>query len=218
MATGNVPAMSTLPKSLLWVRTDTSGMEHTLLDDRRGLCARGTALAAVPVPYTCRYELLTDEAWASVRLEVTVEGTGWLRQARLERAAGRWRITTAEQGDLDAALTAAGLPLAGLPGIDDPDRLGDAEDVDLGGSPLTNTLPVRRLGLQDADPDTTRQLNVVWLLVPSLTVVPAEQTYTVLEGGNVRYSSEGFSAELQLDAEGYVLNYPGLAERVGAAA
>jgi hypothetical protein len=210
--------MSTLPKSLLWLRTDTSGIEHVLLDDERGLCARGTAQAAVPVPYTCRYELFTDEAWAAVRLDVTVEGGGWLRRARLERAAGRWRVTTAEQGDLDAALTAAGLPLAGLPGIEDPDRLADATDIDLGASPLTNTLPVRRLGLQDADPGTTHQLTVAWVLVPSLTVVPAEQAYTVLEGGNVHYASEGFSADLLLDAEGYVLNYPGLAERVGAAA
>lgn len=207
--------MPTLPKSLLWVRTDTPGVEHTLLDDARGLCARGTAQAAVPVPYTCRYELLTDETWASVRLEVTVEGAGWLRHSLLERAAGRWRVTTAEQGDLDRALTAAGLPTAGLPGTEDPDRLGDAVDIDLGGSPLTNTLPVRRLGLQDAEPGATHRLDVVWVLVPSLVVVPAEQTYTVLEGGNVRYASEGFSADLQLDAEGYVLRYPGLADRAG---
>ncbi|HEX6969030.1 MAG TPA: putative glycolipid-binding domain-containing protein [Micromonosporaceae bacterium] len=204
--------MSTLPKSLLWVRIDTAGVEHTLLDDRRGLYARGTAQAATPVPYTCRYELRTDDTWGSVQLDVTVEGAGWLRMVRLERAAG-WRVTTSEQGDLDAALAEVGLPAAGLPGIDDPTRLGDAMDVDLGSSPLTNTLPVRRLGLQDAEPGTTRQLDVVWVLVPSLTVVPASQSYTTLEGGNVRYASEGFSADLQLDADGYVIKYPGLAER-----
>ena len=54
------------------------------------------------------------------------------------------------------------------------------------------------------------------MLVPSLLVVPAEQTYTVLEGGNVRFDSEGFTAELQLDADGYVISYPGLAERADA--
>lgn len=202
-----------MPKSLLWVRSDTPGIDHALVDDHHGFSARGTAQAALPVPYTCRYELVTDDSWAATCLEVNVEGGGWLRTVRLERAAGRWRVTTAERGDLDEALRAAGQPAAGLPGIDDPDRLGAALDVDLGAAPLFNTLPVRRLGLQEAPVGTSHRLDVVWVLVPSLTVVPAEQTYTALEGGNVRYSSEGFSADLQLDPEGYVLHFPGLAKR-----
>ena len=208
--------MSTLPKSLLWVRTDTAGADHALLDERRGLSARGAALAAAPVPYTCRYELVADETWAAARLEVSVEGAGWLRSIRLERAAGRWRASTAEQGDLDAALTAAGHAPAGLPGTEEPERLDRALDVDLSASPLFNILPVRRLGLQDAAPGTSHRITVAWVLVPSLLVVPAEQTYTVLEGGNVRFDSEGFTAELQLDADGYVISYPGLAERADA--
>src|SRR5690606_38320264 len=88
-----VPA---LPTSIFWRRTDTDGCDHALVDDRDGLRARGTAVAATPVPYTCRYELVTDERWATMRLEVTTEGAGWERSVRLEHAAGRWRVTTAE--------------------------------------------------------------------------------------------------------------------------
>jgi hypothetical protein len=205
--------MSTMPRSLYWARTDTAGADHALVDDRRGLSAQGTALAATPVPYTCRYELLVDEAWATVRLEVTCTGAGWLRNLRLERAAGRWRAGTAEQGDLDAALVAAGRPGVGLPGTEDPDRLATALDVDLGGAPLFNVLPLRRLGLCHTAPGTTRRVIVAWVLVPSLVVVPAEQVYTVLPGGGVRLDSEGFTAELTLDPDGYVLRYPGLALR-----
>ena len=39
---------------------------------RRGLQARGTMIAAVPVPYTCRYDLATDDSGATVRFEVDV--------------------------------------------------------------------------------------------------------------------------------------------------
>src|SRR5205814_796935 len=78
---------------------------------------------------------------------VTAEGAGWLRSVKLERAAGRWRVTAGEQGDLDAALRRAGEPRAALPGAEDPALLRDALDVDLGYCPLTNTPPVRRLGL-----------------------------------------------------------------------
>ncbi|MEE6305280.1 putative glycolipid-binding domain-containing protein [Plantactinospora veratri] len=205
--------MSTMPKSLFWSRTDVPGADHALAADGRGLTARGTALAVDPIPFTCRYQLRTDERWAAEGLEVSCEGAGWLRTVRLERAAGRWRATTAEQGDLDAALAAAGQPAAGLPGTEEPERLADAVDVDLSASPLFNTLPVRRLGLRDATPGSSHRIVVVWVLVPSLQVVPAEQTYTVLEGGNVRFSSGSFTADLALDADGYVLHYPGLAHR-----
>ncbi|HEX7746542.1 MAG TPA: putative glycolipid-binding domain-containing protein [Micromonosporaceae bacterium] len=208
--------MPTLPKSLLWVRTDTAGTDHALYDDRRGLAARGVMQAVDPLPYTCQYDLTSDERWAALRLEVSVEGAGWLRTLRLERASGRWRATTGEVGDLDAALAAVGQPAAGLPGTEEPDRLDDVLDVDLSGSCLFNTLPARRLGMQDATPGTTHRLMVAWVLVPGLLVVPTEQVYTVLEGGNVRFDSEGFIADLQLDSDGFVVRYPGLAERAGA--
>jgi hypothetical protein len=209
--------MATMPKSLFWVRTDTAGSDHALLDDRRGLSARGVAQAAEPLPYTCRYELVADEMWTASLLEVSVEGAGWLRTVRLERAAGRWRVSTAEQGDLDAALVAGGRPAGGLPGIEEPDRLADALDVDLGASPLFNILPVRRLGMRDAEPGSSYRITVAWVLVPSLLVVPTEQVYTALGAGKVRFASGGFMADLDLDADGYVTHYPGLAEQVGAA-
>lgn len=203
--------MATQPRALLWQRTDTTGTDLALFDDRHGLVARGSATAADPVPHLCRYELTTDDDWTTVRLEVTAEGAGWLRTARLERAAGRWRVTTAEQGHLDAALRAAGRPGAGLPGTEEPARLGDAKDVDLWAAPLFNTLPIRRLGLLRATPGTERTIIAAMVRLPSLEVIPSEQTYTAVGGGKVRYSSGTFTAELTVDASGFVTHYPGLA-------
>lgn len=211
---GNVQSMSTLQKSLFWSRIDTAGADHALLDDRRGLRAWGVAVAATPLPYTCRYEVMTDEGWATVRLDVSAEGAGWLRTVRLERATGRWRVVTAEQGDLDRALAAAGRRPVGLPGVEDPDRLADAIDVDLAAAPLFNTLPVRRLDLRNTAPGTAHQLTMAWVALPSLEVLPSEQVYTALADGRVRYRSETFTAELDLDGDGYVTHYPGLADRV----
>ena len=205
--------MATLPKSRFWHRVDTAGAEHAVVDDQRGLYARGVAMAASPIPYTCRYDLVTDDGWATARVEVSAEGAGWLRTVRLERAAGRWRVTTAEQGDLDRALTEARHPRAGLPGMEEPARLAAAIDVDLGASPLFNTLPIRRLGLLGAAPGTERAITVAWVLVPSLEVVAGEQTYTALGEGRIGFRSRTFTAEITVDPDGYVVNYPGLAER-----
>src|SRR5262245_26928209 len=203
--------MSVLPRALIWQRLDVTGAEQVSFDDRSGLVARGAAVAADPVPYACRYDLLTDGAWAAGRFEATAEGAGWLRSVRMERAAGRWRVTTAEQGDLDAAVRAAGRAAQPPPGCEDPEELDP--DVDLAGSPLTNTLPLRRLGLLGAAPGTARTVTAAWVLLPSLAVVRASQAYTVLGPGRVRYESGEFSADLELDADGYVTYYPGLARR-----
>lgn len=199
--------MTVLPRAFAWQRTDTTGGEFVTLDDRRGLYAKGTAFAADNALYCCSYELHTDEGWASTRLEVTAEGAGWRRTLRMERAAGRWRVTTGEQGDLERVL-----PTAPFAGIEEPERLHRVLDVDLYKSPLARTLPVRRLGLHRAAPGTVSTIEAAWVLLPSLAVLPLQQVYEVLPGRRVRYTSETFTAELQLDAEGYVVEYPGLAE------
>jgi uncharacterized protein len=203
--------VSVFPRTLLWDRLDTAGAEHVLIDDRTGFYARGTMIAADPLPHTARYSVQADEGWASVRLEVNVAGAGWLRSVRLERAAGEWHVSAGEQGDLDAALANAGRAGAGLPGCEEPERLVDALDVDLGNCPLTNTLPVRRLGLLGAAAGTSRTILAAWVLVPSLVVLPSRQTYTVLDAGHVRFASGDFSADLTIDPRGYVTHYPGLA-------
>jgi hypothetical protein len=198
--------VTVLPRSLVWQRTDVIGAEYVVFDDHGGLAARGVAIADGPVSYACRYELVTDAGWASQRFVATVEGAGFLRTVRMDRAADGWRVTTAEQGDL-----AAKLSTAPPPGTEDPDRLADALDVDLYASPLTNTLPLRRLGL--TTPGRTETIVAAWVLLPSLAVIVNAQTYTVLAPGRVRYASGSFTADLDIDENGYVVHYPGLATR-----
>jgi hypothetical protein len=141
----------------------------------------------------------------------------------LERAAGRWRVTATERGNLDAAMLAAGHTRAEQPGSEDPSTLQAALDVDIGGCPLTNTLPIRRLGLLEAimspargagrPVGAQRTIDVAWVLVPSLEVVVSTQGYQPLGDGALRFTSGEFSAEIRVDDRGYVRHYPGLAER-----
>jgi hypothetical protein len=197
----------------MWRRVDQAGAEQVLLSDGSGLHARGTQVCADPIPFTCRYELYTDNTWATARFEATVEGPGFSRSTRLERASGRWRVTASEQGDLDAALRAVGRARAGLPGIEEVERLAPALDIDLAGSPLTNTLPVRRLGMLKAATGTSHRLDVAYIVVPSLEVIPAVQTYATTGGLSVHYASGTFQVDIELDADGYVTHYPGRSER-----
>jgi hypothetical protein len=91
-------------------------------------------------------------------------------------------------------------------------------DVDISATPFTNTLPIRRLGLE---PGGSSEIDVVYVdPLPALEVRREAQRYTYLEvrehGARYLYQSvrSGFRAELEVDADGLVLDYPDLWERV----
>jgi hypothetical protein len=92
--------------------------------------------------------------------------------------------------------------------------LDGAFDVDLPITPFTNTLPIRRLALgagQSAD------LKVVYILLPAFEITTDPQRYVCLQAGRrYRYESldSDFVRELEVDAEGLVIDYPGLFKRV----
>jgi hypothetical protein len=85
-------------------------------------------------------------------------------------------------------------------------------DVDIQWSPLTNTLPVRRLAMQ---PHSETDITVAYIGLPSLTVHPVRQHYARVDERTVRYSSEtrDFVRDLTLDSDGFVVEYPDLFDR-----
>jgi uncharacterized protein len=89
--------------------------------------------------------------------------------------------------------------------------LGDADFFDLGWSPLFNSLPVIRDRL--LEPGPAHDYLMRWVDVPSLEVTTSEQRYKPLGRGLVRFSSGSFTAEIQFDEHGFVLEYPGIARR-----
>jgi hypothetical protein len=101
----------------------------------------------------------------------------------------------------------------------EPDGIpGAVLDVDVQWSPLTNVMPIRRLGLTSAGVEG--RFTMAWVAVPSLAVILDEQRYMLLgvNDGDVcaRFESgDGlFVAVLRCDADGIVLDYPGIARRL----
>jgi uncharacterized protein len=91
-------------------------------------------------------------------------------------------------------------------------ELGDADFFDLGYSPLFNSLPVLRDGL--LVPGPPRDYAMRWVDVPSLAASRVEQRYEPLADRVVRYSAGTFTADIRFDADGLVVDYPGLAHRL----
>jgi hypothetical protein len=161
-------------------------------------------LEDVPVRYRLDYELQTGDRFVTSRLAIRAGGDGWRRELLLERhGGGDWRCHGESQG---------GLALPG-PGGDTSD-FAEALDCDLGLSPLTNFMPVRREGLREGGP--AADFVMAWVAVPGLSVHRSEQRYEPVDARTVRYvgNRRSFVAELELDEEGFVLRYPGLGEAV----
>ncbi|MGU3436417.1 putative glycolipid-binding domain-containing protein [Actinomycetes bacterium M1A6_2h] len=143
--------------------------------------------------FSASYDLVTDEAGKTRRLSVRAALATGEKQISISRdSEGYWLV------DNGAA----------------PSRsmYGGALDVDLVWSPFFNTLAIRRLKLQDSIGE--QNVPVVYVGLPTLTARPELLTYSDASTGSITVVSPVGTSPLTVDAEGFVLNYDGLAERI----
>lgn len=176
----------------VWAPVRWPGLEHAVLSGT-SRAPRLDSLAVLvlderPVRVSCR--LTCDAEWRVRRLVVKVSGAVTSRLSLQSDGEGEW---------IDDV---RGRPLPELHGC---------IDVDLSSTPLTNTLPIRRLGLAVG---AARDLMVVYIKVPDLTVSAVAQRYTRTSGSAYRYESGSFRADLPTDEHGLVLDYPGEWRRI----
>ena len=142
-------------------------------------------------PLDVLYEVAVDDYWATRAVSVVVNRLAHPSMLQLERDSdGNWTID----------------------GVAAP-RLQGCVDVDLGVTPSTNTLPIRRLGLEVG---CEREIAVAWVKFPDLRVERGLQTYTRIANNVWRYTSGAFTADLTVDGSGLVVRYgDNLWRRVG---
>ncbi len=202
--------MDAVHRAVAWEKEDPFGAEFARLAlARQSLRAEGVAIGVAPVPYRLDYSLETADGFVTARLRVECRGDRWQRTLELRRQqAGGWTIETEQDGGVD-------LPPAG----GDTAALADALDCDLGLSPVTNLMPMLRHGLPTGGGPI--EIVVAWVSVPDLSVRADGQRYSFVradeERSVVRFEAlDGtFAADLTLDADGIVEDYPGIARRVG---
>ncbi|HEX9043467.1 MAG TPA: putative glycolipid-binding domain-containing protein [Candidatus Limnocylindrales bacterium] len=168
-----------------WRRSDSlEADEHATLTVRAGgLSLVGTVIGGeAGIPFRIEYRVLADGIGHTTAVNVRDIRGFETRAVTLTRdPKGTWTI------DGKAARALRG-----------------CTDVDLGCSPSTNTLPIRRLRLAVGGSHT---IKAAWMRFPELTVEKAEQTYKRLDEFTYRYSSGTFEAELTVDDEGLVAEY-----------
>jgi hypothetical protein len=168
----------------------------------RGIEYDGLERLRLEVGGMVRAASVIDSARGRYSYELTAERDWTFRRLQLEALAGERTLTI----DFDGR---------GAWQVDGVERLdlSDAIDIDLAITPFTNTLPIRRLDLAiDDEADVT----VAYVSFPDLEVTVEEQRYTRLDDDRYLFESlDGdFSAEIEVDLDGVVVDYPGLFERL----
>ena len=168
----------------------------------RGLEIDGLERLRVEVGSTVRASSVIDSARGRFSYELVCEADWTFRTLRLEAATGERAIEIESDGKGEWT-------------VDGEWRsdLDEAIDIDLSASPFTNTLPIRRLGLEI---DDEADIVVAYVSFEELTVLPDAQRYMRLDEDLYRYDSldSDFTRDITVDADGFVLEYPGLFERL----
>jgi len=184
-------------KAARWAKQDGTGLEHLVLNEAADAIVIESAIVGEDEAHAFGlvYRIECDARWQVTRLALKLAGGASLDLHRRE----------GNNGDAHAWSDANGEP---------QDSLRGCIDVDITATPFTNTLPIRRLQLARGE---RRVIRVVYVRVPELSVSVVEQAYTCIEP-NHRYRYEGldtgFTADITVDENGLVLDYPGLFKRV----
>jgi uncharacterized protein len=183
-------------REVMWTPWEGPGLEHLrLVTSEGGVVANGLVIGLeAGRPFRIGYEIRCDERWWVRELRVAAPDSDLPVLELLTNGEGSWKGRSGEP----------------LPEFD------GCIDVDISATPFTNTLPIRRLGLE---PGESEELTVTYIRVPELLVGAERQRYSCLEaganGGLYRFEAlpSGFTAELPADSDGLVLDYPGLFRR-----
>lgn len=192
----NADASHRRPRALVWRRLLSPGSEYFELRERpEGWELAGSVvLVDNGLPHFVEYTITTNAAWETQAVHVLRRsGEG---EARLQLRADAERRWWKGEEEL--------VHLRGCP------------DIDLACTPSTNTLPIRRLGL---DVGQAADVRTAWIRIPSLALEVLPQRYTRLTQTRYRYESNDgrFVAEVDVDAHGLVTNYPPGWERIAVA-
>jgi hypothetical protein len=188
--------MNPAPKLIatgLWKWLQGTGLERfEFLRAHDEWIFRGTILTlADDAPAEARYEITCDRSFSTRHANIFLLDSSGERSLKIETQSGQWYENGRENHTVKGAL-----------------------DIDLGWSPSTNTLPIKRLKLEIGQ--SSGEFVAAWVRFPELTLQPLPQEYSRLVDRKYRYSSRGgaFVANLTVDDDDLVMDYEGFWLRV----
>ena len=161
--------------------------------------AHGRIVAAATAQhpaFSASYDLVTDDTGATKRLSLDITLAGRDRQLSIHRDEENMWLVTDHQGQ-------------------SRDSYEGALDVDVVFSPFFNALPIRRTRLYREAGSVS--VPVVYVHLPDLNVTAETISYAsagAAGGDGIKLHSPVAETTVVVDDDGFIVDYPGLAERI----
>ena len=178
---------------VIWRRTldDRSFEECDVTATPDGFAIAGHVIAAQDgAPLVVHYDIDCGENWSARSVAIDQSFGNVRRRLRLDRAGDRWLVD----------------------GVHDA-RLDGCAEPDLGLTPSTNALAIRRLDLAIGQ---AAEIRCAWIKFPALSAEPSLQRYERLGDRDYRYTNvaSGFTALVAVDALALPVTYENIWTRI----
>ncbi|HET9876417.1 MAG TPA: putative glycolipid-binding domain-containing protein [Mycobacterium sp.] len=194
------PTPDRWPAILTWRAPDAPRMESVRVQlSGNRIKANGRIVAAATAAHPAfgaYYDLQTDDSGATRRFGMTITLADRERQLSIARDEENMWLVTDYRGEARA-------------GYD------GALDVDVVFSPFFNTLPIRRAGLHERAAAIT--VPTVYVHMPEMSVTAAATSYRSVapeQRAGIQVHSPVADTTVTVDVDGFIVDYPGLAERI----
>jgi hypothetical protein len=178
-----------LRRTIRWRSLEETGLEHLQIEEREATVAVESVLIGErDNEFGVRYEMTLARDWTFQA--ITIHPVGGDTFTLRSDGEGNWIANGREVPELQACV-----------------------DVDMSGTPFTNTLPIRRNRWTIGEP---QRFDMAWIPLDTLAPFRDGQIYTWLGGDKYRYQAAdgSFEAILTVDPDGLIVTYEGLFERI----
>ena len=181
--------------NLLWTGREYYSLENCLVErNDKGINVNSVIVGSYEkIIYRVDYNLKTNQSWATLFLEIFAQHNSLRQHFKFEGdGKGNWIVNGKRQ-----------------------EQFAHCIDVDIPLTPFTNTLPINRLNLADGQ---QRQISVIYFDLLKNQIIPVNQEYLRLTDKTYHYQNvpNDFEAEIEVDKDGFVVDYPELFVRTSA--
>lgn len=184
-----------MSKEIWWFSLDEIGLEQLEITENDNQINAESLILRVfeNQPYRINYRISCDKKWFVREVDLRISNSKNERIKLNSDGYGNW---TDEKGN----------------------KLPEFEgcfDIDISATPFTNTLPINRLSF---DKGQRIEISVIYFLIPKMTFQRSIQCYEYLENGLFRFEEKGifngFSADIHINSDGFILEYPRLFKQI----
>lgn len=180
-----------MQRNIVWKGLEYESLENCIVHyQSQRILVRSCILGiANEQPFKVDYRLSLDHSWRTLNVDVVIQTNNTFTSRQYTtNGRGQWYINNALLPEMEGC-----------------------EDVDISLTPLTNTLPIRRLNLKT---DERQSVNVLYIDVLQRDIRPGTQYYTCLRPDRYLFETGdgSFKAEIETDEHLWVKRYPNLFE------